>query len=190
MITRNFINAISCGGYIGFSNDTYIGASTIKKINSDLCKLSYNSSTSSGVESEIFKNIREHLFYPLTPKVYTEDLGTESTTMANQTFVYVGSGKTEPTYDDFNLESAISLSKLKVKSHSISKPCDFKSLCNITVVFENISDEDIEVSEIGWFSKCCNGGCDTIVWTLLARDVFDTITIKPGEVRSFVMTIK
>ena len=195
MITKNYIHIISCGGFLGSTmsenSSGWVGQSAIKDYTGKLvtCANGSDSFNDNGNGNSL-RLLQSYLFYPLTPTSYTFELGDDSVSQSGS-YVYLGSGKTEPTYDDYTLESVIPVSKLKVKSMSKTRQYDFKTLCDINIIVENVSTEDIDVSEIGLFAFLYKSTMPpTREWYLLARDTFDTITMKPGEIRSFVMTIK
>ena len=183
MITKNYIYALSSYNGIWFSNGgefTDGDYAAYKDING-------NVHTITDANSHIMNNIADSIGYNTVSRT---DLNTELENVgslnSSLSYIYLGSGNTEPTYDDYTLESVIPMSNFSVKDFNIVRNNDFNTLFTITSTFENISNNNIEISEIGWY-KTSNR--DNIV-LLMARDIFDTIIMKPGEVRSFVMTIK
>lgn len=111
-------------------------------------------------------------------------------------YVFLGSGTTEPTEDDYTLESpyAYSDSGLHVTSITQAYKPDYKTNRVYTITVRNNSAEDITVSEMGWFcAMSFNGGTHSdsdYYRVMLARDVIEPVTIKPGEVRAFPMSIE
>lgn len=100
-----------------------------------------------------------------------------------------------PSQDDYCLSSPIEFSDdgLSItKSYSIHNA--YKDTLYIhTRIVKNQSSDPITVNECGLFSHIAFSGYNyspncktTFLW---ARETFDPITIQPGEVRSFVMTI-
>lgn len=68
---------------------------------------------------------------------------------------------------------------------TVTKSPDADTLYAYTYTVKNNSDSDISISEMGLFTH--NEWVSmTFMW---AREVFDKITLKPGEVRAFTMTI-
>ena len=195
MITRNYINAISKGGFLDKNvSANNSGKTAVKDYKGQLIISNETISASSTLDINIrhIYNISEYLLYPLNPRTYSWEIGDNIGNTTNLgSYIYLGSGTTAPTYDDYTLESPIPLTKLKIKSMSKIRYYDFKSLCSINTIVENVSGESVDISEIGLYFASfvsVNGGITD--YFLLARETFDTITMKPGEVRSFVMTIK
>lgn len=110
--------------------------------------------------------------------------------------IFVGSGTTAPTSDDYKLESpcAYSDSGLHVVSIAQAYKEEYKTNRVVTVTVKNNSTEDITVSEMGWFIAVPVDA--SIEQTgeyyrmMLAREVFEPVIIKPGEVRAFPMSIE
>lgn len=102
------------------------------------------------------------------------------------TGLFLGSGGTSPTADDYKLENMIEYSddglKIMTESLGIHPQDDVLYVYNRTV--KNNSDSPITISESGMISTSYKIGI--FLW---ARETFDPITIQPGEVRSFTMTI-
>lgn len=111
-------------------------------------------------------------------------------------YVFLGSGTTESTADDYTLESpyAYSDSGLHVISITQAYKPEYKTNRVYTITVRNNSAEDITVSEMGWFcAMSFNGGTQSdsdYYRVMLARDVIESATIKPGEVRAFPMSIE
>lgn len=115
--------------------------------------------------------------------------------------VFVGNGTTAPTIDDYNLESLIGYSAkgLHMESTSLAynENTDHYKINRImTVVLRNKSENDINVSEMGWFIAVPTPDDNSseenrnYYRMMLAREVFEPVTIKPGEVRAFTMSIE
>lgn len=115
--------------------------------------------------------------------------------------VFVGNGTTAPTIDDYNLESLIGYSAdgLHMESTSLAynENTDHYKINRImTVVLKNKSENDINVSEMGWFIAVPTPDNNASEQTgeyyrmMLAREVFEPVKIKPGEVRAFTMSIE
>ena len=187
MITRNYIYALSSSTGINNENNCTDGSfGVVRTIKNNLVIDKANGSGNfTIIRHSITRNISDR------SEINNIELNDLRPSLGVQykciSYVYLGSGKTEPTYDDYTLESVIPVSKLKVKSIDIIRSIDFDTLFTISSIVENISTENIDVSEIGWFYFPSSNINNAI---LMARETFDTITMKPGEVRSFVMTIK
>lgn len=118
-------------------------------------------------------------------------------TFYNGNYVFLGGGTTEPTKDDYTLESPYTYSDsgLHVVSITHSYKPEYKTNRVYTITVKNNSNEDITVSEIGWFLAWCTDGTteatpSAYFKNLMAREVFEMVTIKPGEVRAFPMSIE
>lgn len=117
----------------------------------------------------------------------------------NGSMLFVGNGTTAPTEDDYNLESLIEYSAEGLHMESISLAYNenaghYKTNRIMTVVLKNKSNTNITVSEIGWFlSVPKEYGAEegsNYFRVMMAREVFEPVTIKQGEVRAFTMSIE
>ena len=105
--------------------------------------------------------------------------------------LYVGSGTSSVTQNDYKLESIIPVSKLKIINEIIQRQKDYDSLVTMYLTVKNITEENVSVSEIGYFySKCMSNNPYSADQVMMIRQVFDTITIKPGEVYTFTLNIE
>lgn len=110
--------------------------------------------------------------------------------------IFVGSGTTAPTSDDYKLESpcVYSDSGLHVVNIAQAYKEEYKTNRVVTITVRNNSLEDITVSEMGWFiAASVDNSIDQTgeyYRMMLAREVFEPVTIKPGEVRAFTMSIE
>ena len=113
----------------------------------------------------------------------------------NGNFLFLGSGKTNPTLDDYTLQSPINYNEngLHVISLNQNLKTDYKIFKSFHLTVKNNGTDPIEVSEIGWFAAWTSDGnySQNSNWirTMLAREVFDTITLQPNEIRTFTMNI-
>lgn len=117
----------------------------------------------------------------------------------NGSMLFVGNGTTAPTTDDYTLESLIEYSAeglhMESKSLAYNENVEhYKTNRIMTVVLKNKSNTNITVSEIGWFLAVpkfygTEEGSDYFR-IMMAREVFEPVTIKPGEVRAFTMAIE
>ena len=110
-------------------------------------------------------------------------------------FLFLGSGKTNPTLDDYTLQSPINYNEngLHVISLNQNLKTDYKIFKSFNLTVRNNGTDPIEVSEIGWFAAWTVDGnySQNSNWirTMFAREVFDTITLQPNEIRTFTMNI-
>lgn len=94
----------------------------------------------------------------------------------------IGTGSTEPTIDDYKLEQMIDVN---AKTTSLATSREFgSSYAIINAVFLNETDADWIVTEVGDFVSI-----STSEAALLAREVFDPVTVKPGQTFSVSMKL-
>ena len=94
----------------------------------------------------------------------------------------IGTGSTEPTIDDYKLEQMIDVN---AKTASLANSWEFESSYTIiNAVFLNETDADWIVTEVGDFLSI-----STSEALLLAREVFDPVTVKPGQTFSISMKL-
>jgi hypothetical protein len=118
-------------------------------------------------------------------------------TFYNGSYIFLGSGTTVPTKDDYTLEVPYTYASdgLHVVSMAKSYKETYTTNRVYTITVKNNSNEDITVSEIGWFLAWCTDGTtgatpSAYFKNLMAREVFEPVTIKPGETRAFTMSIE
>lgn len=118
-------------------------------------------------------------------------------TFYNGSYIFLGSGTTEPAKDDYTLEAPYAYSEggLHVVSIIESYKENYNTNRVFTITVKNNSNEDITVSEIGWFLAWCTDGTtgatpSAYFKNLMAREVIEPVTIHPGEVRAFTMSIE
>lgn len=118
-------------------------------------------------------------------------------TFYNGSYIFLGSGTTVPTKDDYTLEVPYTYASdgLHVVSMAKSYKETYTTNRVYTITVKNNSNEDITVSEIGWFLAWCTDGTtgatpSAYFKNLMAREVFEPVTIKTGEVRAFTMSIE
>lgn len=113
--------------------------------------------------------------------------------------IFIGNGTTAPTIDDYKLESLIEYSATGLHMESTALAYNenvdhYKINRIMTVVLRNKSENDITVSEMGWFiavpvdNETTQSG--EYHRMMIARETFEPVTIKPGEVRTFTMSIE
>ena len=113
----------------------------------------------------------------------------------NGNFLFLGSGKTNPTSDDYTLQSPINYNEngLHVISLNQNLKTDYKIFKSFHLTVRNNGTDPIDISEIGWFAAWTTDGNvnqpSNWIRTMLAREVFDTITLQPTEIRTFTMNI-
>lgn len=94
----------------------------------------------------------------------------------------IGTGTAEPSYDDWKLEQM-----LEVDPKSIVMAADNtydNSYCIVTATFLNETDTDWIITEVG---ECLSISSSASV--LIAREVFDPVTVKPGQTFSVSMKL-
>lgn len=116
--------------------------------------------------------------------------GTEITLGGSSIFgniaLYVGSGTTEATIDDYNLESEDSdLSVISKSGTDDSSNADYNQnyIASYSGTFKNNTENDITISEIGIMATTSWGKI------LFAREVIEPVVIAPQKTYTFSMTI-
>ena len=110
-------------------------------------------------------------------------------------FLFLGSGKTKPTLNDYTLQSPIDYNEngLHVISLNQNLKTDYKIFKSFHLTVRNNGTDPIDISEIGWFAAWTTDGnvnqSSNWIRTMFAREVFDTITLQPNEIRTFTMNI-
>ena len=110
-------------------------------------------------------------------------------------FLFLGSGKTKPTLNDYTLQSPIDYNEngLHVISLNQNLKTDYNIFRSFNLTVKNNSANPIDISEIGWFAAWNTEGSidqsSNWIRTMLARETFDTITLQPNEIRTFTMNI-
>lgn len=105
--------------------------------------------------------------------------------------MFFGSGITPASSDDYKLENLIEFSDtgLSVLSATLNQMLDENTLYNFVYTVKNNGTEPITISELGLISSIYYYDKNKVVTFMWARDTFDPITMEPGEIRSFTMTI-
>lgn len=102
--------------------------------------------------------------------------------------LFIGTGTTKPKKTDYKLESEIS-SDLYSAIITDVITTDFEnenSICKITAIVSNLSDENISVSEIGIAGTDSSQNTASYQLYLFAREVLDNpIVIAPGASKAF-----
>lgn len=99
--------------------------------------------------------------------------------------VRIGSGTTSPSYDDYDLGSMIDAAPKNITS---ARRTTYDANYDIvTAAFLNETDSDWIVTEVGLYMPTPNKTADTAL--LLAREVFDPVTVKPGQTFSVSMKL-
>ena len=103
--------------------------------------------------------------------------------------LYVGSGTTEATVDDYALENEeenLTLVASSGTNDSSAATWDQNYIGVFSATFKNDTDADIVVSEIGLTAKLGGTPSNDI---MIARDTFSPVTIAPQATYTFSMTI-
>lgn len=174
MITKNFLNAVSC------AHSPNGGKAYLTRIdgNSDTVTCSGGAALGEFLDGGLY-------FKKMT---YNGELSSTS----RGAFIFLGSGTTKPTKNDVTLESHIPYSDtgLKVIDSTYSYKLSADTFINFVVTVKNTTDSPIDISEIALIFRPNGGNYINYPYNyMIARNVFDTITMEPGEVRSFTMTI-
>lgn len=180
MVTKNFTNFLRAMIGVSSSNTSYcILKAYITDING-------NTKLQSSDFSYITQCFTETGACPTTFSLTNfSDISSTSTRLNG---LFFGSGKTAPTKDDYYLESPIAYADdgLTMLSKSVVSAPDADTLLVYTYTVKNNSTSPIDISEMAMIMRVKFTDNVTFMW---ARDTFDTITLEPGEVRSFTMTI-
>lgn len=104
---------------------------------------------------------------------------------------YAGNGTKPVSFDDYDLESVIyDLTFVAMASNTITDE-ESDIVHSYTIVAQNNTDAPITVSELGLFIPCLS----TSAWTpaqnlMIHREVFEPVTIQPGEAFTFTINFK
>ena len=174
MITKNFFNAVS------FVHSSGNALAYLTRIDGKV-------DTIRGSGTGPFGEFLDGGLYYKKP-TYNGELSSTS----RGAFIFLGSGTTKPTKDDITLESHIPYSDtgLKVIDSTYSYKLSVDTFINFVVTVENTTEGPIDISEIALIFRPNSGNYINYPYNyMIARNVFDTITMEPGEIRSFTMTI-
>ena len=175
MVTKNFVPAIS------FATDWNNGNIALIKMDGSLYTMSFNNTQ-----------------YPLSEYANglyckKESYNGQIKDTAKGMFIFVGDGATPATQNDVNLESHIPYSDagLCVIDSNVSFIRSQDVFLTFTVTVENKTDSSINISEVGLFFRPNSGNWGNEPNNyMLARDVFDSISIEPGDIKTITMMIK
>ena len=112
----------------------------------------------------------------------------EKPTIQNALFPVFGNGidgvPTEVKPDDYDLNSH---SNLTVRSVTFAKSIEWNSnqAGAIVVLVENMTDEQITVCEVGLFTSVSAASWDEASVFMWHREVFEPVTVQPGESYTF-----
>lgn len=97
----------------------------------------------------------------------------------------IGTGTTEPSFDDYELEQIIDAAP---KSITAARKTSYENSYEIvTATFLNETDTDWVVTEVGEY--LATDMSNETKALLLAREVFDPVTVKPGQTFSVSMKL-
>ena len=114
---------------------------------------------------------------------------TDGGTSWNGLIVAVGTGSTEPTADDYTLESLVSHTDMPVSSSTLGITASGTK--QYTYILNNATDTAITVTELGLYlrSPAITTGL-TRLCCLLGRELLDTpVTVQPGQTATFTYEI-
>lgn len=97
----------------------------------------------------------------------------------------VGSGTSEPTIDDINLDNMIQDLSVLTSAHTAGNTPNYDQnyIYNMSITYKNSTNNPITVSEIGWMTSYDGNTY------LLARNVIDPVTIEPEKTYTFSLQI-
>lgn len=106
--------------------------------------------------------------------------------------ITLGSGDTQPTIDDYKMDSALVnvLTHVGESNPRVSSPSSegwSKLMWSQTVT--NNTQDPVVVKEIGIFGRVSTGVAAARPCVLYTRDVIDPVTIQVGETKTFIITI-
>ena len=181
MVTKNFANFTNALKSIVTSNTNYVIVQAYIK---DLEGTIKNQSSAFYNAMQFIQNGSTNLLANIERTSLSEEDSTLGVGM------FVGSGDTSPTSDDFKLESVIPYASdgLSIINKSVTYGVDSNTLCVYTYTLKNNSDSPIIISESG-IIILANLNSTSAVQFLLARDTFDSVILEPGQTRAFTMTI-
>ena len=99
--------------------------------------------------------------------------------------IRIGTGTTEPTYDDYELEQFLNVTPSSVTAVTSGKYDNVYDI--VTATFLNETDADWVVTEVGEY--LITSSTDETAALLLAREVFDPVTVKPRQTFSVSMKL-
>lgn len=102
--------------------------------------------------------------------------------------LYLGTGSTEPTNTDYCLENPASGLTLINQSMNIASSNTATFIKTLSATWQNNSNDSIDITESAWYANG-NGEWNDNFTAMLAREVFDPVTLGPGESYTFTMTI-
>lgn len=177
MILRNYNNFVN--GF-SFYADNYnaINKPTLSMILRDIENEVHKYNGLGGMSSSGYHNITSGIFLDLIESL--DSIGTG---------VFLGSGSTPPTLENYNLESMIAYAQggLTVMSKTVTKAADEDSALLYVYAVKNTGSEPITVSELGLIVHS-EFGKDNITF-MLARNVIDPEVLEPGQIKSFTVAI-
>lgn len=175
MINKNFLNTWNI--FYKYDSENLLYKAVIKNINGTIDNINNRAYRECGPSAAFNDNIS------------SIKIGDGTNLESNTSYIYLGSGKTAPTIEDYKLESLIEYSEtgLNPLNLTILNKTEYDTLRTLILTVRNDSKENIEISEIGNYVKL--EMVDYSGTFMIARETFDTITLTPGEVRSFTITI-
>ena len=183
MFTRNFTR-IMCARMFGFNanSDTSQGTGTVCKV------IAANASErlislGSGQDIILYNSAT-----PATLNVTPVDTISYNS-IGGRLITCLGSGTTEPTIDDYDLESRYPNFVSRQGSNINLRMIADSQVFSVTTIFTNTHEEDIVVNEIGIYTlsnitSATNPAC--LIW----REVLETpVTIKGGKSKSITVNL-
>lgn len=114
--------------------------------------------------------------------------------------IYVGNGTTEPTANDYALESRDTLLSLISTSYRFGKTYDENYMLSCTTTWKNNTSNPITITELAYIDLFSNSdmGINTDIYNIanaslgsvmLAREIISPVVIQPNETYAFTMVI-
>lgn len=184
MFTNNYdiLNTLLATGGISYTMIDFSNVGTLK-----------NTEGSSHTRVQINGKPLCHSIYT-TPFTACGQATTYNSTSPTYVCIYLGTGTTEPTKDDYKMENPLTSTQLNVLEHDITyniTNTDGKIVktININASIKNRSGSALSISEFGLTQFARPDGSFYINQFLLYRETFEPIIIEPDGLFSFTKTI-
>lgn len=191
MLLNNFRKLITFGYYGAFTN---VLGSSVNKINflnrgtESSCvnsyipcviyNFNYNATTASNNYTQ------ELTTYSWKDVLSTSTSSTTSSTSSsryNGFTIFVGTGETTPTAEDYKLDTPVELDVLDASCYHFEN-----GMTVVSRTFQNNTESDVTIKEIGVYIFAHGGNTASHPCVMIARTVLDTpITIPVGDVHTF-----
>lgn len=102
--------------------------------------------------------------------------------------LYLGTGTTAPAVTDYCLETGDSNLTLINQSMANAPNNAANFIKTLSATWQNNTNNDVSITESAWYANG-NGEWNSNYTAMMAREVFDPVTLHPGESYTFTMTI-